>query len=166
MTLIRAAVRRIQRFVSRTPVERRLLVRSYVLLLAITVGLRLVPFISLQRMLSRLARSAGRKQRREQMAPDKIAWAVTGASLYVPGAACLSRALALQVLLEEQGRPAQLHIGIGRGPDRTLQGHAWVEAVGVLDPPGGGADGLRRILTLTALDHSGSPGGQADVRAL
>lgn len=164
MTLVRTAIRPIWRFARRTRVERRRLVWSFLLLLAITVGLRLVPFISLQRMLSRLTRRAGR--RREQLAPGMIAWAVTAASGYVPGAACLSRALALQILLEEQGRPARLCIGIGRGTDRMLQGHAWVEAVGVQETPGGDGDGYHRILTLTARDHSGSPGCKVNRRAL
>jgi hypothetical protein len=148
MTLASKTIRAIRRFARRTPVERRLLIRSHLLVLAITVGLRLMPLVSLQKMLGRFGRRAGRNHRRKGLTPATIAWAVTAAGGYVPGAACLSRALAMQVLLEEQGRPARLCIGIGRGADRMRHGHAWVEAVGVQGPPGDEAAGYRRILAL------------------
>jgi hypothetical protein len=143
MTLIRRTTRLVWRFARFTRVERRLLVQSFLLLLVITAGLRLMPLLSLQRVLSCLARNTGKGPHSQRAAPDMITWAVTAASNYVPGAACLSRALTLQVLLEERGWRARLCIGIGLGTDRRLQGHAWVEGIG-------DGDGYQRILTLAA----------------
>ena len=43
---------------------------------------------------------------------------------------CLVQALALQVLLEREGFPASLCIGVARGQRGQLEGHAWVESQG------------------------------------
>jgi hypothetical protein len=126
MTLIRAAVRPVRRFVRRTPVEQRLLVRSYVLLLALTVGLRLMSLVSLLRVIRRVARNS-RERRADRPSPDTLAWAVTVASAYAPGATCLVRALALYTLLEAYGWPARLCVGFARALGGALEGHAWVE---------------------------------------
>jgi hypothetical protein len=126
MTLIAKAVRPVQRFVGRMPVERRLLVWSFLLLLAITVGLRLIPLISLQRVIRRVARK-GRARSDERLSADTVIWAVTVMSSYAPRATCLVRALVLQTLLEAYGWPSRLRLGLGRGVDGTLAGHAWVE---------------------------------------
>lgn len=126
MTLIRTAVRPVQRFVRRTPVERRLLIWSFLLLLAIAVGLRLVPLVSLRRVVRRAARR-GRAHFADRPSPDTVVWAVTVMSRYAPGSTCLVRALALQALLEVYGWPSRLRVGLGRGADGALVGHAWVE---------------------------------------
>jgi hypothetical protein len=129
MTWIRAAVRPVQRFVRRTPVERRLLIWSFLLLLALTVGLRLMPLVSLQRVIRRVVRN-GRGQRDDRPSPDTLAWAVTVAGSYAPGATCLVRALSLYTLLEAYGWPARLCVGFARALDGTLEGHAWIEGPG------------------------------------
>lgn len=127
MTVPRKAVRRIRRFARRTRIERRLLVRSFLLLQAIVVGLRFMPLVSLQRVLGRLGHKAAWPRRDGGLAPDTVVWAVTAVSCYVPRATCLVRALALQTLLEAYGWPTQLCVGISRAADGTLGGHAWIE---------------------------------------
>lgn len=60
----------------------------------------------------------------------RIAWAVTRASRAVPGAACLTQALAAQVLLERHGFPARVQVGVRRSDGAQLLAHAWVESDG------------------------------------
>jgi hypothetical protein len=119
-------MRTVRRFARRTRSERRLLIRSFVLLQAVAIGLRLLPLLSLERALHRLGRA--RARRSGGLAPDIIVWAVTAVSGYVPRATCLVRALALQTLLEEHGWPSRLCVGIGHSADGRLGGHAWIEA--------------------------------------
>lgn len=45
---------------------------------------------------------------------DRVAWTMAVASRFVPGTACLTRALASQVLLAERGIQADLHVGVAR----------------------------------------------------
>jgi hypothetical protein len=48
----------------------------------------------------------------------------------VPGATCLSQALAAQTLFLRQGYPAELHIGVAKNETGQLEAHAWVESEG------------------------------------
>jgi hypothetical protein len=91
-------MRPLRKFLGLTPRRRRLLVRAALLLGAIQLGLRLLPF---QQLLGLLARG-GRTTPPD--AVEAIAWAVAVASCYVPGAhTCLPRALAAQALLARHG---------------------------------------------------------------
>jgi len=46
------------------------------------------------------------------------------------GGTCLARSVVLACLLERQGVPAQLRIGVRKG-ENGFEAHAWVEAAGV-----------------------------------
>ncbi|MDE3135183.1 MAG: lasso peptide biosynthesis B2 protein [Acidobacteriota bacterium] len=46
------------------------------------------------------------------------------------GGTCLARSVVLACLLERQGIPAQMRIGVRKGENR-FEAHAWVEAAGV-----------------------------------
>ena len=61
---------------------------------------------------------------------EKIVWAVTVASRYVPAATCLTQALAGQILLAQHGEPALLQIGVAKNEAGNLEAHAWVESRG------------------------------------
>lgn len=149
MTLVRTAMRPIWRFARRTRVERRLLVQAFLLLLAITVGLRLMPLVSLQRVLSHPARKAW-VRRDVRPSPDTVVWAVRVMSSYIPRATCLVRAVALQTLLGVYSWPSRLCIGFGQGAGGTLGGHAWVEAEGAAEIVEEGQAEYRCVLTLGA----------------
>lgn len=58
-----------------------------------------------------------------------IAWSVQSAARFVPGASCLTQALAAHVLLEQGAHPSTLHIGVSRERGR-FEAHAWVEEAG------------------------------------
>jgi len=64
---------------------------------------------------------------------DMIAWAVTRASQYFPGAnTCLVQALAAQILLSRRGIPARLRLGVFKDDGDDLKAHAWVETNGII----------------------------------
>lgn len=84
--------------------------------------------------------------------PDvrRLAWAVRVASHCVPGATCLTRAVALQQLLCQFGYDAIVQVGIQHASG-TFTAHAWTEHEGrpLLDAP---ADLLhyKRLFSLPA----------------
>ncbi|HEX7005152.1 MAG TPA: lasso peptide biosynthesis B2 protein [Trueperaceae bacterium] len=52
--------------------------------------------------------------------------AVARASRLVPGATCLTQALALQRLLRRQGQDSRVEIGFIGGGETAVEGHAWL----------------------------------------
>lgn len=122
---------RLRKFLGLTSDERRLLVSAALLLGAIRLGLGLFSFQTFRRLLARLTRASAGLRHADSPSPDRIAWAVTVASRYTPGArTCFVKALAAQVLLTRRGYPTHLRIGVIRGEEGQLQAHAWVESQG------------------------------------
>jgi hypothetical protein len=72
----------------------------------------------------RLARAASRPGPRPRA--DRLPWAVAAAGRLVPRATCLTQAIALQALLERDGLPSRIEIGVARGA--AFQAHAWLVA--------------------------------------
>ena len=107
-----------------------LLIKVGVLVGAVRVGLWLLPFRVLRRLLARLSQANSQLQQGNSAFIDRVAWAVTTASRYVPAATCLTQALATQVLLCRQGHPASLRIGVAKSEAGEFQAHAWVEYQG------------------------------------
>ena len=97
--------------------ERWLLIKAALLLGAIRIGLRLLPFQTLKQLLD----SASKSRAANQFSSDRIAWAVIAASRYVLGdRPCLTQALAAQMLLKRRGYPASLRIGVSRTAGRAV----------------------------------------------
>ena len=57
----------------------------------------------------------------------EIARAVRAASRMVPGATCLTQALAGQILLSRAGYDSELRIGVCRHAEHGFEAHAWLE---------------------------------------
>ena len=106
---------------------RRLLVKTFALLLLIRVALWVVPFRIVDRAVTRLTRRAGR---RERYSIEQIVWAVGAASRRIPAATCLTQALAGTLLLAANGHPSTLRLGVARNDDGRLRAHAWIESEG------------------------------------
>jgi len=119
-------------FLDLPSMERRLLISAAVLVATVRVGLSLLPFQTLRRILTELAQGPTVGPRANRPSVDRVAWAVTVASRYVPKASCLIQALAAQVLLARHGHPARLRIGVAKGAEGRLEGHAWLEHQGVI----------------------------------
>ncbi|UCI07728.1 lasso peptide biosynthesis B2 protein [Mesorhizobium sp. B1-1-8] len=56
----------------------------------------------------------------------RVAWGVAAAARFVPGASCLTQALAGQYLLARQGNASKIRIGIERHTGPELKAHAWL----------------------------------------
>ena len=125
-------MRRVRKFLSHSLREKFLLMETFILVLAIRVGLTLLPFSTLQKLLAKGTKNHIDQDRKGRPSLDQVAWSVAAASHCVPKATCLTQALALRVLLHQEGYPANLQIGVTRGNKEGLQAHAWVESRGRL----------------------------------
>ena len=90
----------------------------------VRAALWLLPFGSVRSLVARLGRRTHWRARRS--ADERIAWAVAASARAVPGATCLTQALATKVLLSREGLRGDLRIGVAKDGD-TLTAHAWVE---------------------------------------
>jgi Transglutaminase-like superfamily len=107
--------------------DRLLLLFALVLLSGIRLGLWLLSFRTLLQVLTKGSQMAT-QWRVPQVAIAKIIWAVNVISRYfAPGSKCLARALTTKVLLDWQGHPSDLRIGVAKGEMGQLEAHAWVE---------------------------------------
>jgi hypothetical protein len=131
--------------------HRCLLVRTILLLVAVRLGLWLLPFHALQRLLAWIAQRPLEPRKVAQTSIDNVIWAVVMASRYVPRATCLTQALAARVLLVRRGYPTCLRIGVARSETGQFQAHAWVEYAGSVVI--GGADAPMRFTPLPPLER-------------
>jgi len=143
-------LKRLGRFLSLSAPDRRLLVEAALFLGAIRIGLRLLPFPTLWRLLDRARWAAMVSPSRLQ--PDRIIWALNVASPYVLGVRpCLAQALAAQLLLVRRGLPARLSLGVAKGDRGQVRAHAWMETDGKI-VTGGSLQEVARYTPLLALD--------------
>lgn len=125
--------------------DRSLLLRAFWVVVAVRVGLAVLPFASVERLFRRLARVTATRTPRHELVPSIVS-AVTVAANHVPGSSCLTRALATRSLLARYRVPAHLCIGFGRGQGGVMRGHAWLEREGIVvmgDGELGGSASLR-----------------------
>jgi hypothetical protein len=116
----------IRRFWQRSAAERGLLLEAGISLLVFRIALWLLPW---QRV-SALRWQAG-MSRASRFSVERLEWAVRNASRVVPGASCLTQALALHHLLARADYPSTIHIGVAKLPERGFEAHAWVEHGGI-----------------------------------
>ncbi|HSE03286.1 MAG TPA: lasso peptide biosynthesis B2 protein [Methylomirabilota bacterium] len=109
--------------------EQRLLMTAALLQAAIRLGLAVLPYRRLRALVDRAALMRPRR-RLAPTSPECIASTVTRASRAVPGATCLTQALAASVLLARRGHPGRVRVGVTRSDDGVLLAHAWVESEG------------------------------------
>lgn len=121
---------RVRRFISLSAANRALLIRSYFLVMALRLALWLLPFRTLHRFLTGFAVPTGVAASSCGPSPDRIAWAVSVTSRYVPAANCLPQALAVYTLMKRRGHTADMRIGVTKGKGDQLEAHAWIENEG------------------------------------
>jgi len=119
-------MKRIQKFLRLSIPDKLLLIHAFVVLTVVMLGLRVLPWLVLQRVLLKLANGYSRFRPAQRPSAQHIAWTVQAASRYVPKATCLPRALAAQLLLIQRAYPADLQIGVARDENGKLEAHAWV----------------------------------------
>jgi len=116
-------VKRLAAFLALPGSGRLLLVKAAATLVAVRCALHLVS-------IERLRAWAGHLREGNRPA-DPIIWSIRTAARHVPGATCLSSALALQRLLSSAGHPSQVHIGVARDASGFMA-HAWLVHDGVV----------------------------------
>lgn len=124
-----------------------LLLYAVVLLNGIRLALWIFPFSLVNRQLSAISTVWVRPTSQPPVALALIVKAVTIAGRYTPGnARCLVRALTAQALLNYYEYSHQLHIGVMKKADRSVEAHAWVEHEGWIVV--GGLDNLSEFKPL------------------
>jgi hypothetical protein len=108
------------------PVERGLLLDAGVSLVVFRIALWLVPWrrASALRWRKGISSATG-------LSVENLEWSVRSASRVIPGASCLTQALALHNLLSRAGYSSSIHLGVAKTSGRGFEAHAWVEHEGV-----------------------------------
>lgn len=109
-----------------SPARRRLLPRTALLLLAVRVGLLVLPFRSVCVVLAWARRRLMATPRLGYTEAD-VMWCVSRANRVLPSATCLTRALVIQHLLAPCGALPALRIGVRRARPGMIEAHAWVQ---------------------------------------
>lgn len=144
--------------------DRRLLAEAGALLVLVRIGLWIVPFRTLRRLLPSLLSPLpdGREERKAYEGlsgaantPTRVSWAIRVVSRRLPGLmTCLVQALAADAVLRRRGYAPRLRIGVrerGSQGSRPLEAHAWVECDGVLVV--GGLENLPDYVVLSASER-------------
>lgn len=145
------------RFLRLSWADKVLLAEAVFLLMAVRVGLSLLAFQTLRKLLARAARrrSSSIVQRYPANQPSSVIWAVGVVGRHFPSiGTCLMQALAAYVLLGRRDFTAQLHIGVTRDEKGKFLGHAWLESNGTVII-GGEALAHQQYTPLLAMDHLG-----------
>jgi len=124
-------MKQLRKFLSLTNIERQLFIKAFLLLALVRLGMWLLPFKTLRRLLAII--SQGNLVGLPQYSPttDQIVEAVNRSSCYLPGnPKCLARALTTQTLMSQYCYSAELRIGVAKGEQGQFEAHAWVESQG------------------------------------
>lgn len=132
--------------------ERALHLRAALLVVAVRLGLWLLPYRFWRRLMERPVRPQARRAAGRPSA-DAVASAIRAVSHRVPGATCLTQALAARALLARFGHSSSIRIGVAPAGGGRFDAHAWVECAGrvVL---GGTAESLARYSVLPTPEGS------------
>jgi Transglutaminase-like superfamily len=112
---------RFKSFAALSAQDRGLLLHALFVVAVVRTGLFLLPFRTVKRLTARTGRRAAPLR-----SVARCAWAVRASSRYVPGATCLTQALAAQALLAESGYDSRIEIGVRKDEHRRFRAHAWV----------------------------------------
>jgi hypothetical protein len=119
----------VDRLLKLSAAELIVLIQAFGLLAAVRLSLWTVSFGTCRSgwalVLERVSKSPGVPS----LPPQRIVWLTSVASRYVPGAHCLARCIAAQILLARQGYRAEMKIGV-RKEGASLDAHAWLELGG------------------------------------
>jgi hypothetical protein len=142
----------LRRFLQLPPADRRLVLRALWSVAAIRARLALRPFPDVDRATNREPIKP-KLPPVGAVEPQRIAWAVRAVSRYVPGATCLTQALAARSLLAAEGKASRLQLGMARIDGRP-QAHAWLESDGAIVI---GGEGHTRFAPFKATSASPQP---------
>lgn len=130
--------------------DRKVLLKAVALLWAVRIGLWCLPFQQLRALLIRKSSNL-RDDSAQFDRIETIANSVRVMSRYVPMATCLVQALVTVALLEQEGLPGSLRIGVARRSAAKIEAHAWVESNGAVVIGGADSD-LSRFTVLHTVE--------------
>lgn len=106
------------------------LVKVAFLMLIIKLGLAVIPFSLLLNLLRAWREGRSGTRVLDPKSVERATWGIEVMSPYIPGATCLTRALAALTLLGNLDQTVCVRIGIAKKEDGGLTAHAWVEIEG------------------------------------
>lgn len=112
--------------------DRLLLIRALLLVIAVRVGLWMLPFRLIRRMVRMVSKPLTKISSPDPANIGRISWAIGRASCRVPHASCLTQALAASILLAWHGFDADLHIGVTKDAGKKFAAHAWLISQGLV----------------------------------
>jgi len=112
--------------------EAGLVLKACILIPSVRLGLAVLPYRAVLRLLAPLSRVADAPSGPPTEAIERIVWAVALVARHSPRSTCLVQALAARVLLRRAGVSADLRIGVARNAGSGIQAHAWVESNGAV----------------------------------
>lgn len=119
---------RVGRFIRLSREDQRLFAQALVVVAGIRSSLMFRSVNATLRLSDALGRSpAGVRSRLMEVEPAIVA--VRRASKLVPGATCLTQAIAARTLLARRGHSSTLRLGVAK-EDGDLKAHAWLESDG------------------------------------
>jgi hypothetical protein len=126
----RRLLRSIRDFPKARREQRKLLLTAFPLVIAVRLALWTVPSRLVLRYALRWNERAEQNHSSESPPANLAAWAVRAASRRIPGASCLTQALAGQIFLGMHGYASQIRVGVAREEDGTFSAHAWLDVNG------------------------------------
>jgi hypothetical protein len=141
---------RIRKFMELSWPDKLLLIYAILALAMVALGLRILGWLDLQHLLLKLGNWSSRFVLTQRPSVQKIARAIRIASRYVPKATCLPQALAAQLLLTQNGYPANLQIGVAKNKEGVLEAHAWVRSENSIVI--GGVQSLDHFVSLSPME--------------
>lgn len=105
------------------------MLRAAVVVAGVRLGLWVLPFravLGIPRWRDSLSAASSQLA---SIPVGRLCWAVQAAARRIPGASCLTRALALQHLLACAGQSSRVRIGVAKNAS-GLESHAWLESRG------------------------------------
>jgi hypothetical protein len=123
-------MRKFHSFFALPATNRRLLLRTLLLVIAVRLGLTLLSYRTLRGLIPRVfpCVNSGASNAISEARMARLMWAVRVTSRYVPAASCLTQAITAQILLALHGEKSRLHIGVAKSEEGVFQAHAWVES--------------------------------------
>jgi hypothetical protein len=111
---------RLTRFARLNGAERRMLIRVLLVVAAARGALWALPMEKARRVVATVAAGSTGDS------VERVVWAVRVVSRYLPGATCLTQALAAEALLTDAGFSPQIEIGVAKDELSGFRAHAWV----------------------------------------
>ena len=138
------------KFTRLSQIERILLVKAVTLMAVIRIGLLVIPFKRLYRLVSEAGKKNSGRHNSDPEYQKHVVYAISRASKYFHGNnTCLIQSVVGLYLLEKNGISTKLCIGVVKNDSGGLCAHAWVESNGKIII--GGTKSPLNFMTLTSL---------------